>query len=112
MNHICKYCNAELKSISELNNHTKNDEYCIQKQYDFKFVLECKNNKIFQCKTCDKQLSTKQSLQRHLKICKDKLLQCEFCEESLSGQNNLIIHLSRCYKRFEKTISKLQDENI
>jgi len=67
-------------------------------------------HKFFICKSCDKNLSTNQSLKRHIKICKDKLLKCEFCDESVSGQNNLTIHVSTCSKRFQKIILNLEDE--
>ena len=62
----CEFCNKLFKRTSALNVHQKNTKYCLAKQgiLTKEIVVD-----IFQCKYCDKQLSSKQSLNSHLQTC-------------------------------------------
>ena len=65
----CEFCNKLFKRTSALNVHQKNTKYCLAKQgiLTKEIVVD-----IFQCKYCDKQLSSKQSLNSHLQTCMSK----------------------------------------
>jgi|UniRef100_A0A6C0CZP6 hypothetical protein len=65
----CEYCNESFKNISSFNHHQKTAKYCLIKRG----LLEEENNIIVIenhiCKYCDKRLTTKASLERHLECC-------------------------------------------
>ena len=61
----CEFCNNTFQNISILNHHQKNAKYCLK--------IQSKEIKLsFQCQFCTKTLSSKQSLDRHLKVCSIK----------------------------------------
>ena len=61
----CEFCNNTFQNISILNHHQKNAKYCLKIQ-----SKEIKPS--FQCQFCTKTLSSKQSLDRHSKVCSIK----------------------------------------
>ena len=61
----CQFCNNTFQNISILNHHQKNAKYCLKIQSKEKPV-------VFQCQFCTKKLSSKQSLDRHSKVCNIK----------------------------------------
>lgn len=106
----CVYCETDMKNLSVLNNHQKKAKYCLIIQGK----LEEKNTE-FKCSTCDKILSTKQSLQGHIKICcknkkKDKLT-CEYCNTALSTKYILNTHFNICNKKKDSEIILLKQLN-
>ena len=66
---ICEYCKNNYYDKSTLKKHQKTSKFCIKIQIE-------KNENIninkFICNFCNKELSTKQSLDRHIKVCKSK----------------------------------------
>ena len=73
----CEYCKNEFKTTSSLNNHKNKSKYCliIQGKIEPKDkILSTKQEKIeeFKCEYCNKILSSKQYLERHMTNCKLK----------------------------------------
>lgn len=62
----CEFCNNTFQNISILNHHQKNAKYCLKIQ-----SKEIKPS--FHCQFCTKTLSSKQSLDRHSKVCSIKI---------------------------------------
>ena len=64
----CEYCKKNFKTTSNLNYHQKTAKYCLIKRGIIKeenyVILEDYN-----CEHCDKRLTTKASLDRHLESC-------------------------------------------
>uniref|UniRef100_A0A6C0CYY3 C2H2-type domain-containing protein n=1 Tax=viral metagenome TaxID=1070528 RepID=A0A6C0CYY3_9ZZZZ len=64
----CEYCKKNFKSVSNLNNHQKTAKYCLIKRglikEDNSLIIEEYN-----CKYCDKLLSTKYTLNSHIESC-------------------------------------------
>ncbi len=63
---ICEYCKNSYYDKSTLVKHQKTSKFCI------KIQNENININKFICNFCNKELSTKQSLDRHIKVCKSK----------------------------------------
>ena len=63
---ICEYCKNDYYDKSTLKKHQKTSIFCI------KIQNENININNFICNFCNKELSTKQSLDRHIKVCKSK----------------------------------------
>ena len=84
----CNLCNKEFTKFSNYKQH-KNRKYpCVKEK-----------NPIYNCEYCEKILSTKSNLQRHLKICKLKPqtpFNCESCKKYFSTKGNLERHLKIC----------------
>ena len=67
MSFMCEFCGQEFKTISSLNYHKKTAKYCLLlRDTD---VKETKDELIFECKYCNKALSSKQNLNIHLQSC-------------------------------------------
>jgi len=60
----CQFCKHKFKNKSILNNHQKNAKYCLK--------IQGKKPDKYQCDFCDKKLSCKYSLKKHLEICSIK----------------------------------------
>ena len=87
----CEFCNNTFQNISILNHHQKNAKYCLKIQ-----SKEVKPS--FQCQFCTKTLSSKQSLDRHLKVCSIKNT---VCQEVESPQNILEKYNMKCRENVE-----------
>jgi transcription elongation factor Elf1 len=68
---ICEYCNKKLSSIGILKVHQESAKYCLEKRGS-------KTPVKFNCVFCNKNYTTKLSLQRHKEI-------CEFDSEYING---------------------------
>uniref|UniRef100_A0A6C0E4J8 C2H2-type domain-containing protein n=1 Tax=viral metagenome TaxID=1070528 RepID=A0A6C0E4J8_9ZZZZ len=66
---ICEYCKNDYYDKSTLKKHQKTSKFCIKIQIE---KNESININKFICNFCNKELSTKQSLDRHIKVCKSK----------------------------------------
>ena len=62
----CKFCNNTFRNISILNHHQTNAKYCLK-------IQSKETQYSFQCQFCTKTLSSKQSLDRHSKVCSIKI---------------------------------------
>lgn len=60
----CEFCSKILRSISSLNHHQKTTKYCL--------TIQNKVNDNFICLYCENTFTTKQTLSKHLDICKEK----------------------------------------
>ena len=86
---ICKYCGITETSYYKLNKHIAKDHA----------ETESKT----QCDKCMKELSSKQTLQKHIKSCNGlSSLQCQYCHKSLSNANSKYRHRKTCKLKQEK----------
>lgn len=86
----CKLCYNKFKCKRNLQYHIVN-EVCQKKKK--------RKEEVHKCKRCQKQLSDKQSLQRHLnkKIkCLSKCFRCRYCESRFTKNSKLEKHLKLC----------------
>jgi chromosome segregation ATPase len=88
MSSVCEFCNKTFLNIYTLNTHQKTTKKCLAIQGKMKqqFIIE----EDLQCYICEKILSTKQTLNNHIMLCKEK-------------NSNLIN---------TREIKKLQEENM
>ena len=128
----CEYCKQKFKTSGILNNHQKTAKYCLIKRglikEDNSLIIEEYN-----CKYCDKLLSTKYTLNSHIESCskyyesqlneKDKQLQEQRKEyeqkilEQRKDYERQILEQRKDYeqkileqrKDYERQIEKLQD---
>ena len=61
----CEFCKTTFNTKSSLKNHLRTAKYCIQNRTET-FTKEIV---IFDCKYCNKILSSKQNLNIHFQIC-------------------------------------------
>lgn len=68
-------------------------------------ITQPKETPIWQCQDCGKQLSSRQSLQRHISCCKGKINAhaCPHCDQSFSSLPNKYRHMKKCKKEQEQT---------
>jgi uncharacterized Zn-finger protein len=66
MAHKCTICNSTFSSKSYLNYHQKRTQYCLKMQGE----SESKKN-LFECKYCEKVLSSEKRLKTHYEICSE-----------------------------------------
>jgi len=134
MNTICNFCNKNFKNIYVLNTHIKSAKYCLVKQGKIEKPLDdfqckkcnkklsskrnlekhdCKIKKEFKCDICDKNLCTKYYLKNHKEKCinKNNINKCEYCDIIFPTKNSLIIHQSKCVSKFEHQINELQNNH-
>ena len=108
MSHKCTYCNSIFSSKSYLNYHQKRTQYCLKMQGD----LDPKNS-VFECKYCEKVLSSQKRLKTHYEICSEYSI---FRVENNYKEKikELTIQLTYQKEHYEKQIKELQDklENI
>ena len=134
---VCGFCNTKFKNVSSLNNHIRTAKYCLIKQGKIEKPLEnfqCKKcNKIlstkrnfnnhncekktkqeFKCDICDKFLCSKQYLNIHKIKCsnKDIINDCQYCYKVFDTENSLIIHQTKCVKKFEWQINELEKNKL
>jgi hypothetical protein len=87
---ICKYCGITETSYYKLNKHIAKDHA----------ETESKT----QCDKCMKELSSKQTLQKHIKSCNGlSSLQCQYCHKSLSNANSKYRHRKTCKLKQEES---------
>ena len=108
----CQYCKSDFGNKSSLNSHQKRAKYCLIKQG--KFNNE-KKSEDFKCGLCNKNLSTKQTLDIHKNICSKKIqkedeFKCEYCDKFLSTKHILNSHIIICDKKKDHEISTLKSE--
>ena len=60
----CHYCKNKFRNKSILNNHQQKAKYCLK--------IQGKKCEKYKCDFCDKKLSCKYSLKKHLEICSIK----------------------------------------
>jgi hypothetical protein len=69
----CEFCAAEFQTKGNLKRHQAKTVYCLEIQHSDKSRKEIKETfETFSCGFCQKELSTKQKLNLHLKICSSK----------------------------------------
>jgi hypothetical protein len=117
----CEFCNSCFKTVSALNSHKIKAKYCllIQNKIEPKNIVKDP----FKCFNCNKILSSKRSLENHMRICnkeKEKIeFKCTYCNKVLSSKQILENHKNICtikknkdnelkqtYKDFEKEINE------
>ena len=110
-NLICEYCKTEFVNIYTMTSHQKKAKYCLTIQG--KINLE-KNKKEFNCEYCQKNISTKQNLESHIKKCQyiqeKECFNCNYCQKILSTKQNLINHLDICDKKKDILIKEKEIE--
>ena len=67
---ICEYCKHNYYDKSTLKKHQKTSKFCIRLQIEKNQTIF--SNDKFICNFCNKELTTKQSLDRHINVCKSK----------------------------------------
>jgi hypothetical protein len=102
----------EWLSISFEQLKTKMDEYFGRNEENFEEAQKHRNNKMTQfiCEFCNKQLSTKFNLSKHIQVCKQKI-QKEYVQEFelLKKQHEKETQAQR--EQFEKEIQALSHQN-
>ena len=98
----CTFCDKVFKRISALNVHQKNTKYCLTKQG---MLTKEINIEIFQCKYCDKQLSSKQSLNTHIQTCMSRY------ESLYKEKEDEISNLKLQIKSIETEVIELRLQN-
>jgi hypothetical protein len=68
MSFICQYCDNSYITKNNLLNHQKTAKFCIELRN--KSELKCNDNKIFSCEKCLKNFTRKDTLAKHLSVCK------------------------------------------
>ena len=108
MAHKCTICNSSFSSKSYLNYHQKRTQYCLKMQGE----SESKKN-LFECKYCQKVLSSEKRLKTHYEICSEYSI---FTVDNKYKEKirDLSIQLTEQKEHYEKKIKELQDklENI
>jgi len=92
----CVYCKKNFYDKSTLKRHQVNSKACQKKKGN---SIEIPNK--FQCEFCNKQLSGKQALNRHLNICKSKII-----ESNENIANSLQVKISELEKESKPNIKK------
>jgi hypothetical protein len=108
----CKYCDANLKTLSSLNYHKKTNQKCL----DIQKNLENNIEELFSnCNYCDKTF-TNQSLKKHLQTCKCKKIKEEeekkIRELEIENQKYENILLKEENENYQNEISQLKKENL
>ena len=96
MNYTCQYCHNTFSRITILHKHQKTARYCLK--------LQDKNIKFPKCKYCDKEISRKDHVSRHEKMCpaRDKDDQLSemildlkeiLAERPTSSRNNIMMNI-------------------
>ena len=97
---FCEYCKTEFKTKLILNHHQNTAKYCL--------IIQGKVQKEdFKCELCNKNISSKQKLENHKKIC-SKEYKCDLCNRILSSKQKLENHKSICVKK--KEFNKIKKE--
>ena len=96
----CVYCKKKFYDKSNLKRHQVNSKSCIAIQ---KNENNIKIPTKFQCEFCNKQLSGKQALNRHLNICKSKIIESNEIKE--------IKELKNIVNSLQDKISELEKES-
>ena len=123
MSLVCEHCKNTFNNISALNVHQKNTKYCLiiqgKIQPDINKVI------IFDCKYCQKVLTSKQILNAHELICDVKIKQDNINKENemlkLRYENTQLLEYKEQIKeilnfkdqeiiKFQKEINKLKEE--
>jgi hypothetical protein len=87
---VCKYCGITEASYYKLQKHLAKDHV--------------ETNSKMQCDKCMKELSSKHSLENHVKTCNGLTsLQCQYCHKTLSNKYSKYRHQKAC---------KLKQENM
>ena len=87
---VCKYCGITETSYYKLQKHVAKDHP--------------ETNSKMQCDKCMKELSSKHSLENHVKTCNGLTsLQCQYCHKALSNKHSKYRHQKTC---------KLKQENM
>ena len=78
MNFTCEYCNAMLKTQNSLIKHQKTNKKCITTRENKNIFIETEK---YVCEFCDKEFTTKQSKDLHLKNTNCKVIYDKFNEK-------------------------------
>ena len=108
----CNFCKNKFLNSSNLLRHQKSSLKCIN-------IQKAQNIEIkqitFQCSFCNKNMTTKQDLNRHLNICKTKnKLEIENLKQQLqstsssTNENNIVIQLQDEVKQLKQELHDLQ----
>ena len=81
----CQYCRNKFRNKSILNNHQQKAKYCLK--------IQGKKCDKYKCDFCDKKLSCKYSLKKHLETCNERKNYIseygnEYGKENNSKENN------------------------
>lgn len=100
----CIYCKKELSSLSSLNYHQKNTKSCLELQ-------GVTTDKKVKCDFCNVVLSSKTSLQRHVKICKSKNKNIEDelydAKKTIDVLKNTVVELRKQLKDYKEDYKEL-----
>jgi hypothetical protein len=108
----CQHCKSTFKSASSLNYHQKTAKYCLK--------LRNQSNNALKCKFCDKSLSSKHWLTRHIPKCpKNVEIQQEYKElvennNELKTVNNMLdfqnVELKKQIKELQEHLANIAKE--
>ncbi|XP_014471757.1 PREDICTED: zinc finger protein 761-like [Dinoponera quadriceps] len=103
-NYVCHDCGKSFKMKNDLSVHVRNihgdgrEAVCdvcgktCRNEYVLKRHLKYEHNYSFGCQVCKRKLSTRESLQQHLKL-HERKLRCEVCLKLLCNKNTLRQHM-------------------
>jgi hypothetical protein len=100
--YICKFCSKELASSSSLNNHITKAQYCIKNRKILGNIL------VFNCDSCNKKYTSKQSLEIHSIKCVDKKIST-IVNKYESSIKILELQIDSQNKHIEKLEDKLEN---
>ena len=96
----CKYCKKQFKTVTNLNRHQKYTKSCLKIQNE-KFNIDNVDSSVFSCEYCDKNYTSKQSLDLHIVSCQQK----KKCKELKEEYDKVI-------QEKNKEIEELKRENL
>ena len=106
---ICQFCKTEFTNLYNMNNHQKKAKYCLLIQG--KANIEKKKLELeFRCEYCNKNISSKYNLEKHIKICtykkeKDKKIQ------ELKEKDKKIQDQEKVFIKLKSRIEQLEEQN-
>jgi len=109
----CQYCFTTFKTMSNLNYHMKNAKYCINNRPE-----KHEQNTSFQCKKCNKILTSKQRKETHENKCKstivedEKKLEFRLLQQRLEDKNKYIERLESEVKNLQNQLERIAIEAI
>ena len=104
----------ELKPEEKINKNTttikENTTIIKENTMIIKENMTILKEKTFKCEKCTKILTTKQSLNYHIKVCKGVLnpLECHYCHKVLANSSSKSQHIKTCKEKEKKELEEKQ----
>jgi hypothetical protein len=113
----CIYCKKIYSNVYTLSTHQKTARYCLIKQNEKKGIT---TNEFYHCEFCSKELTTKNRLETHKKVCKvkkstqtnDMIYSQQSLQSELNEAKLKIKELEEKIKEKERTPPKISNKTI